>query len=266
MKYLDSGIKKLAELNLFNFCSLFSSKINLNNGLDLFYNELVKKDYFFNSVHIKKTKTKQSLNEVFERLNEYKRAKKKSWELYIYLDESLLQNNEILNENLIKIDKMILLKSPDEVIIKKQLNSEFYQTTIDASFDKNFICNWIKTFCSIFGLPQLRRILPTIIINNQDNLLPITLNLKTTNTRKSHTAGCGMLFDDGLSMGLYCLGTVANFRNIGIGKRILNFGLSITKSRGYKYFTLQTFANDNILDYYTHMGFTIINKKEIILF
>lgn len=265
MKYLDSAIKRLAEINLLNFCSLFSSKINLNAELDLFSNEFVENDYFFNKVYVKKNNIKlEYVTQILKSLKN-KKGQKINHHFFIYLNKNLIIKTEKLHKNLVKIDKIIFLKSPEEIAIENQ-NSKKFKMMISASFEKHAIYKWTKIFCSIFNLPQLKETFPSIIMNNTDKLIPITSHLKMKNTKSTYATGCGMMFDDGLSIGMYCLGTMPKYRNIGIGKSILKFGLYVAKSKGYKFFTLQTFEKDEILCYYIRKGFKVIDEKDIYIF
>lgn len=264
MKYLDLNIRILSELNEINFCSLFTVRIRLNKDADIFYNEIIENDYFFNRVNlIQNIVETNEVIEIVKCLNEKRKVDRNDRKYFLYLPSELLRNKENIMKNRNRIDKIISLKSPKKLKMKSQSKEYSRKMILNTSFEKGNISNWIKLFCDIFDVCVLKKVLKKIIVNHRDKLIPITLLWKTKNGLKTKPVGCGMMFDDGYSIAMYCLGTLPKYRNKCIGKHILNFGLSIAKLRGYRYFTLQTFENDGILNYYTNLGFTVINIRDI---
>jgi ribosomal protein S18 acetylase RimI-like enzyme len=78
--------------------------------------------------------------------------------------------------------------------------------------------------------------------------------------------GCTALFYRCSLIGLYCLGTVSNFRGQGIATKMVKVALEITQRRGLDFIFLQAFANEGIIGFYNKLGFQTIYKKKVYAF
>jgi GNAT superfamily N-acetyltransferase len=64
-------------------------------------------------------------------------------------------------------------------------------------------------------------------------------------------------------LGLYCLGTVPDKRRQGFAKSLIDFALSEVKSRGLDFLLLETYGKDNLMNFYSKLGFDTVYEKTV---
>ena len=64
-------------------------------------------------------------------------------------------------------------------------------------------------------------------------------------------------------MGLYCLGTVPGMRNKGLAASLIDFGINEVNQRNLEFLMLETYEKDNLLDFYTKLGFEKLYQKKV---
>jgi ribosomal protein S18 acetylase RimI-like enzyme len=64
-------------------------------------------------------------------------------------------------------------------------------------------------------------------------------------------------------MGLYCLGTISNFRGRGVAKKMIGVSLRIAQQQRLDPLFLQTFTNEGLFPLYKKLGFRFVYKKRV---
>jgi len=86
------------------------------------------------------------------------------------------------------------------------------------------------------------------------------------NNKNNIPVGCTALFHRCSLIGLYCLGTVSDFRGQGIATKMVKVALEGAQRRGLDFIFLQAFANEGIIGFYNKLGFQTIYKKKVYAF
>lgn len=113
---------------------------------------------------------------------------------------------------------------------------------------------WSKTFCSAYDCYEW--IVPVgEIVKNSLSSIEYYVD--------ESISSCMALYEKNLVMGLYCLGTIPNMRRKGLAESLINFALSEVKRRKLKFLMLETYQKDNLLEFYSKLGFEEIYHKNI---
>src|SRR5438309_1377231 len=78
------------------------------------------------------------------------------------------------------------------------------------------------------------------------NRLILLLSYFRINNTYAELAGCAALFANHGIMGLYCLGTISNFRGRGLAKKMIGVSLQIAQQKQLDFLFLQTFTNEGL--------------------
>ncbi|MDQ4074081.1 MAG: GNAT family N-acetyltransferase, partial [Thermoproteota archaeon] len=128
----------------------------------------------------------------------------------------------------------------------------------------NELDNWIKVYCNSFNLENKSGIVFDILKKNFKKFIFVLYsdNYDGENKRKM-PAGCCLLYPYKNAVGLYCLGTVKEFRNKNIASRIIQYSILQSLKNDYQWFILQTLKSDNLLPFYERHGFCKIYSNKI---
>jgi GNAT superfamily N-acetyltransferase len=74
--------------------------------------------------------------------------------------------------------------------------------------------------------------------------------------------GVAALYRSEKALGLYCLGTMPEYRGRGIGRQLVQFAAERARMLGVD-LTLQTFRGDGLVGFYENMGFSIRYVKKV---
>lgn len=127
--------------------------------------------------------------------------------------------------------------------------------------DQSSICTWIDLFCESFQIEDWKEQVRDLIMSNYQNfdllVSKIRINLEYI------PAACATLYCSKRVMGLYCLGTLPKFRRKGLALQIVKSSISRAKTRGMKFFFVQTFLSDGFADIYEKAGLQLAYRKRI---
>jgi len=155
----------------------------------------------------------------------------------------------------------------EELLLKK--NFKFYDTQqvlrkSDISDDKNFPVRhiekkdsilWAEIFCKSYDcydwIDEVNRIV-------QDSYSQVEYLID-----EKHNASCVALFEKNSILGLYCLGTLPEKRKKGLAKLLINYALNRVKSRNLDFLMLETYQRDDLLDFYSKLGFKKVYEKQV---
>jgi GNAT superfamily N-acetyltransferase len=249
------------EHNESTFCSLWTEYIKINECTDLFINEKLGDDYFFNRVnytlyrHNADHDTNAASRLVLRnciRLFSERRLK-----CYVYIDDS----NSVLEPILLKnkftlLDTMQVFQSNVDKVQQYQ-NRSFYVDKIGM----DLVPVWIDVFCKSFDALELKSEAQRILKKHFNKLTLLIGYVKRNSSQLP--AGCALLFNtDGLT-GLYCLGTIESFRHQGLARKIIGSSIEIARQESASLLICQAFTKQGFAEFYKRLGFQLVYKKNI---
>jgi GNAT superfamily N-acetyltransferase len=119
---------------------------------------------------------------------------------------------------------------------KNALDSNNIDIDTDVIDNKNHLYNWIDVFCRSFDL-----------IHIEDE-------------------GCCLLYEKEESIGLYCLGTIQDFRRKGVARELIASAVRIAKNNGHNLLIVQTLTKEGYEEFYKMLGFRSIYDKTLYSF
>lgn len=273
-----------------NIVSLKQSKEETN--IILFFNrKFSRDDYFFNRIYF------DTNNDIVKYLDFLKRFLiLEGISGYLYIKNEMTTRylrKQLKKRGFICLDSIYTLESPpilppslQAINTTKNLEKKISVTKIN---DDPILLNiWTRIFCQSFKIKDMEPFIE-IVYKNKERFVFLLAMLKNKdkeknkkskeskeNNNNSHNpdnnndnddnnipAGVCLLFEKYGCLGLYCLGTLPNFRNRGIAQTILKTSLQIAHTIGYDKIFLQTFRNDNYIDFYKKHKFKVIDKRKI---
>ena len=76
-------------------------------------------------------------------------------------------------------------------------------------------------------------------------------------------SSCMALYEKDSILGLYCLGTVPDKRNRGTAASLIDFASSAVRSKNLEFLMLETYGKDNLLEFYSKLGFEQVYSKTV---
>jgi GNAT superfamily N-acetyltransferase len=71
------------------------------------------------------------------------------------------------------------------------------------------------------------------------------------------------LYEKNSVLGLYCLGTIPHMRKQGFAATLIDFALHEAHSRNLQFLILETYGQDNLVNFYSKLGFENVYSKKI---
>jgi GNAT superfamily N-acetyltransferase len=239
------------EKNETGFCSLWADRIRIQDCADLFVNDKLNGDYFFNRLN-PFTYRFDAMVVIEEAVRVCMRE---GMDCYVHVHDKSNYESSLLQAGFKLIDTMQILKA--ESYKSEQENAKINVVRVDLAS----IPNWVGTFCRSFEVlewkPEVKK-----IINLHFKKLILLLALIHGRTYPQ-AGGCAALYADHGVIGLYCLGTISEFRGIGVAKKMVGFSLEIAEQQGINSLFLHTFTNDCLSLFYKKLGFHIGYKKKV---
>jgi N-acetylglutamate synthase-like GNAT family acetyltransferase len=227
--------------------------MTLGNYAEMYLNKVFAEDYFFNRIRLKQ--------EAFGVKNLANKIAKKCKEIgvvpYLHVFERDL-DGLLPRQEFAILDTMSVLrnhsKKNESTDAVNQIDDGIIHVEIINS-DK--LCEWIEIFCSSFMVPDWRHELEIRIARNFEKLHLVICYLDKT------PAGCAALFSTEKLMGLYCLGTLPQFRARGVASRLVRHSMRIAEAHGTDLF-LQTLSSHRLACFYSRLGFRSHYRKKIL--
>src|SRR5919202_1161708 len=221
------------EGNEWSFCSMWTEDARLGCARALINNRL-DGDYFFNRSTVSGCDDPYAAAKHVAAKIYWKRG----FNCYLYDREGLLEN-----QGFPQIDTMYVLRSAT-------VGTTSDRTVITA--DKSILSVWVEVFCRAFSVPEWMAEVERIMRANLSNLT-LLLSFKG-----NMPAGCAALYFRNGMTGLYCLGTIPQFRGTGLATSILKNAARISEN-----LFLQTLSSENLLSFYQKAGFKAAYAKKI---
>jgi len=249
---LDLNIENIND-NESSFCYLWSRAHQKIDCVELFSNGKLGDDYFFNRLSIK-----YPCNNVVEILNSIK--SKRTSDINTFYIHLVGNTRNSINLNLPKFGTMKILgfDVDNNYVLDTTKKIEIVQV-----YNQN-LDEWIDIFCKSFDSLGIKDEVTSIISKHYKKL---TLLVARYNLDQStYPVGCCLLFEKNNNIGLYCLGTVLDFRNKGVARQLIGSAIKIAKDNDYNTLVMQTLTEEKYDEFYKKLGFRTIYKKKLFTF
>lgn len=260
-KSLDYDTRGLIEENDSQFCALWTHRFEWHQCAEIYVNKDFPRDYFFN-----KAKMVSPCHETLLLISDAKKiffSNKLDCFFSIHDDPQYLEINKTLElQHFSYVDTMLVFCVDLDTFPTKDVNLD-YDSNISQLItnDQTSICEWIDLFCESFQIEDWKKQVRELIMANYrhfDLLVSrIRMNLEYI------PAACAILYCSKSVMGLYCLGTLPKFRRKGLAFQIVKSSISRAKTRGMKFFFVQTFLGDGFSEMYEKAGLQLAYRKRI---
>ena len=225
------------ESNDEGFTGMWSSCTSLDCGI-LFLNPKLRGDLFFNKLS---SVTCTSEKMIDEAVIQFKKNHSKP---YVY------------SLNYPELEKMLKRKGfsyhdTQHVIKNNRLSTKKTQVT---KISPDNVSLWTGIFCESFDCPTWKGPVNEILKNSLSAVQYFV---------DESSSSCMALYEKNSILGLYCLGTIPGKRKLGIASSLIDFALSEVKSRNLEALILETYEKDNLIKYYSNLGFENVYCKKI---
>lgn len=225
------------EENDLGFSSLWSQSINLECGI-MFLNPELPNDIFFNKLTNVTCISESMIDEALVVFRKYEITP------FIYSLNYPELETILQKRNFIHYDTQHTLKKNNDI---KKTNNVYRISDADSML-------WSKTFCNAYDCYEW--ILPV------DKVVKNTLSSIEYYVDES-ISSCMALYELNSILGLYCLGTIPSMRRKGLAESLIDFAQKEVNRRNLKFLMLETYEKDNLLDFYSKLGFQEIYQKKI---
>ena len=223
------------ESNDNGFTKLWSKTLELECGT-LFFNPDLSDDLFFNKLTNVTCTSEKMIAESIELF------RKNNSIPYIY------SVNYPQLETFLKTNRFVYYDT-QHVLKKRALPSK---KPIATKITADLIPLWIEIFCKAYDCPDWKKPLSSILKNS--------LSMAEYYVDKSHSS-CMVLYERDSILGLYCLGTIPSRRKQGTASSLIDFALHEVHSRNLEFLMLETYEKDNLLKFYSNLGFENVYQK-----
>ena len=249
---MDLNIEYIND-NESSFCYVWSRAYQKIDCVELFSNDKLGDDYFFNRLNIR-----YPCNDIVEILNSIKG--KRTSDINTYYIHLICDTKNSINLSLPKFGTM--------KIMGFDVNNNYVLNTtkkieIEQVYNHN-LEEWIDIFCNSFDSLNIKDEVTRIISKHHRKL---TLFVACYNLDQGrYPVGCCLLFEKNNNIGLYCLGTVRDFRNKGVARQLIGNAIKIAKDNDYNTLVVQTLTEEKYDEFYKKLGFRTIYEKKLYTF
>ncbi len=261
---LDSNTRYLIEQNESEFSALWAQRLRPYKCAELFINKDFPGDYFFN-----KTKILSPCSNAPLVIAETKRLYfANKLDCFVHCDDShpYQGTNTALEEaNFSFIDYMLIFSSSH---IKQEVTESEPKYDTDpmqiVAVDQALLPVWVDVFCKAFDAENWKQRINTITRTSYRHFDLFLLLIRSDSA--FIPAACALLFSNNNVTGLYCLGTLPEFRRNGLASTFLKFSILMARDKRMKFFFVQTFASGGFSKIYHNAGLNLIYKKRVYAF
>jgi GNAT superfamily N-acetyltransferase len=227
------------ESNDLGFTAIWSKTTQLECGT-LFMNTNLPDDLFFdkltNITCLSEKMTDETIN-IF---------RKNNMRPFVYT-----LNNSHLEEFLLKKN----FKFYDtQYVLKKHIISES-ETSHVHHIEKKDSLLWAEVFCKSYDCYEW--------IDEVNSTVRNSFSQVEYLVDAEHNASCVALYEKNSILGLYCLGTLPEKRKKGLAKLLINYALNKVKIKNLDFLMLETYQRDDLLGFYSKLGFEKVYEKKI---
>ena len=235
-----------------SFCYLWSRAYQKIDCVELFSNDKLGDDYFFNRLNIR-----YPCNDIVEILNSIKG--KRTSDINTYYIHLICDTKNSFNLSLPKFGTMKVLGFD----VKNYVMNTIKDIEIEE-VDKNDLEEWIDIFCDSFDSLGIKTEVTSIISKHYRKLTLFVARYILN--QGTYPAGCCLLFEKNNNIGLYCLGTIQHFRRKGVASQLIENAIKIAKDNDYNTLVMQTLTEEKYDEFYKKLGFRTIYEKKLYTF
>ena len=231
-------IPKIEE-NESGFTSLWSKITNLECGI-FFVNPNLPNDVFFDKLTSITCLSEKMIDEavvLFE---------KNKTQPFVYV-----LDNQKLEELLLKKNFRLC---DTHHIMKKSAFSKIEHNPVHHISRKDSLL-WTEIFCKSYDCLDWVEEVNSVVRNSVSDAEYLV--------DSEYNVSCVALYEKNSILGLYCLGTIPEYRKKGFAKSLINYALNQVKEKNLDFLMLETYARDNLLQFYSDLGFDQIYEKKI---
>jgi len=114
---------------------------------------------------------------------------------------------------------------------------------------------WAEVFCKSYDCYEW--------IGAVNNIVRGSLSQVEYLVDAEHNASCVALYEKNSILGLYCLGTLPEKRKKGLAKFLISYALNKVKTKNFDFLMLETYRRDELLGFYSKLGFEKVYEKKI---
>lgn len=232
-------ISRIEEIDL-AFSSLWSNNLNLECGT-LFFNPDLPNDLFFNKLTNITCISDKMINDALTFFKKYGNNPYICILDYKELEQKLVEKGFILH------DVQHVLKLDPVANIDVRITSEMKKISLRDSMV------WSRTFCDAYDCIEW--------VLTVDKIVKKTC--QSIEYYEKSMSSCVALYEKNSVLGLYCLGTIPKMRKKGFAKSLIKFALTEVNRRKLDFLMLETYERDNLLEFYSSLGFREIFQKKI---
>jgi len=235
-----------------SFCYLWSRVYQKIDCVELFSNDKLGDDYFFNRLNIR-----YPCNNVVEILNSIK--SKRTNNINTYYIHLICDTKNSINLSLPKFGTMKILGfDVDNYVMNTIKDIEIEEV------DNHDLEKWIDIFCMSFDSLDNKNEVTSIISKHYRKLTLLIAHFNLD--QGTYPVGCCLLFEKNNNIGLYCLGTVRDFRNKGVARQLIGNAIKIAKDKDYNTLVMQALTEEKYDEFYKKLGFRTIYEKKLYTF
>ncbi|CUR51949.1 protein of unknown function [Nitrosotalea devaniterrae] len=150
------------------------------------------------------------------------------------------------------LEKKGFVHHDTQYVLKKNLLPQKKPNAIKITLDN--IDTWTGIFCKAYDCQAWSQTVSSI--------LEKSISYVDYFVDESHSA-CVALYEASSILGLYCLGTVPDKRNRGLAASLIDFALHEVDSMHLEFLMLETYKRDNLLEFYSKLGFQEVYYKTV---
>ena len=139
-------------------------------------------------------------------------------------------------------------------VMKKSVPSEVEHSPVHHITRKDSLL-WTEVFCNSYDCLDWTEEVNSIVRNSVSDVEYLV--------DYDYNASCVALYEKNSILGLYCLGTIPEHRKKGLAKSLLNYALNQVRDKNLDFLMLETYARDNLLKFYSDLGFEQIYEKKV---
>ena len=231
-------ISKIEE-NEIGFTSIWSKMIKLECGL-YFANPNMPNDIFFDKLTSITCSSEKMIDEALVLF-----GKNKTRPFVYVLDNPSLE--ELLRKKNFRLYDI-------HHVMKKSISLEVEHGPVHHITRKDSLL-WTEVFCKSYDCLDWTEEVNSIVRNSISDVEYLV--------DSDYNASCVALYEKNSILGLYCLGTVSEPRKKGLAKSLINYALNQVRNKNLNFLMLETYARDNLLDFYSYLGFEQIYEKKV---
>ncbi|MGQ0794958.1 MAG: GNAT family N-acetyltransferase [Nitrosopumilaceae archaeon] len=231
-------ISKIEE-NEYGFTSVWSNMTKLDCGL-FFVNPNLPNDIFFNKLTNITCLNEKMIDDALVLF------KKNNTQPFVYV-----LNNE-------KLEKLLQKKNfrlyDTHHIMKKTISHPINHDPVHHIARKDSLL-WTEVFCKSYDCLDWAEEVNSIVRNSISNVDYLV--------DSEYNSSCVALYEKNSVLGLYCLGTIPESRNKGLARSLIYYALNQVREKNLDFLILETYARDNLLQFYSNLGFKQIYEKKV---